>query len=150
MRVPVPVGAAGECFSPESILCADSCSVSVPPPFPLLLQWHIKDPRHSAKSAGGRFHLTTHTPLTQRCRSGLTVLSRHSVGTYQGHELTRNSSGNARPQLFYLAEPLWTGPDLKSGTGVRKLIFDEKKKEKIKSQMGNDSSLPPPHTFHTL
>ena len=46
-------------------------------------QLHVKDPGHSAKSAGGRSHLNTHTPLTQRSRSGLTMLlSRHSVGTY--------------------------------------------------------------------
>ena len=29
----------------------------------VLPQWHIKDPGHSAKSAGGRLHLNTHTPL---------------------------------------------------------------------------------------
>ena len=51
---------------------------------PVLLQWHVKDPDHSAKSAGGRLHLNTHTPLTQQSWSGLTMLlSRHSVGTYQ-------------------------------------------------------------------
>ena len=49
---------------------------------PVLPQWHVKGPGHSAKSAGGRFHLNTHTPLTQRSPSGLTMpLSRHSVGT---------------------------------------------------------------------
>ena len=55
-------------------------------PFPVLLQWHVKALGHSAKSAGGGLHLDTHTPLTQRSRSGLTMpLSRHSVGTtYQG------------------------------------------------------------------
>ena len=48
----------------------------------MLLQWHIKDPSHSAKSAGG-IHLKMHTPLTQQSWSGLTMLlSRHSVGTY--------------------------------------------------------------------
>ena len=51
---------------------------------PMLPQWHIKDPSHSAKSAGDRLHLNMHTPLTQPSRSGLTMpLSRHSVGTYQ-------------------------------------------------------------------
>ena len=50
--------------------------------YPVLPQWHVKDPGHSAKSAGGRLHLNTHTPFTQQ--SGLTMpLSRHSVGTYQ-------------------------------------------------------------------
>ena len=49
----------------------------------LLPQWHVKDPGHSAKSAGGRLHLHMHTPLTQGSSSGLTMLlSRHSVGTY--------------------------------------------------------------------
>ena len=50
---------------------------------PMLLQWYVKDPGHSAKSAGGRLHLNMHTPLTQQSWSGLTMpLSRHSVGTY--------------------------------------------------------------------
>ena len=35
--------------------------------------WHAKYSGHSAKSAGGRFHLNMLTPLTQRSRSGLTV-----------------------------------------------------------------------------
>ena len=61
---------------------------------PVLPQWHVKDPGHPAKGAGGRLHLNTRTFLTQRSRSGLTMLSRHSVGTYQLKELTRNSSGN--------------------------------------------------------
>ena len=45
------------------------------------------------------------------------MLSRHSVETNQGNELTRNSSGNARPQSTQLAESLWTEPNLKGGTG---------------------------------
>ena len=77
---------------------------------PVLPQWHVKDSGHYCKSAGGRLHINTHTPLTQRSRSGLTMLSRNSVGTYQGSELTRNSSRNTRPQPSRLAEPLWTDP----------------------------------------
>ena len=51
---------------------------------PVLPQWHVKDPGHSAKSVGGRLHLNTHLPLTQQSWSGLTMpLSRHSVWTYQ-------------------------------------------------------------------
>ena len=38
---------------------------------PVLPQWHIKDPSHSAKSAGGRLHLNRHTPWTQLSQSGL-------------------------------------------------------------------------------
>ena len=58
-QVQIPAGAAGELFSPGSTFCADSyfgiCSTSVLP------QQHITDPSHSAKSAGGRLQLNTHT-----------------------------------------------------------------------------------------
>ena len=56
-------------------------SLSIPPS--VLPLWPVKDPGHSAKSAGNRLDLNTHTPLTQRSRSGLVMpLSRHSVGNY--------------------------------------------------------------------
>ena len=49
----------------------------------VLLQWHTKDPDHSARSAGGRLHLNTHTSWTQQSLSRLSMpLSRHSVGTH--------------------------------------------------------------------
>ena len=67
---------------------------------PSLLHWHLKDPGHSAKSAGGRLHLNTHTPFTQQNRSGLTMLlSRHSVGTYQetGLQVTHLETLNHSP-----------------------------------------------------
>ena len=70
LRVRFPAEAAVEISSRELTLCAHSYSVSVPPALP---QWHVKDPGHSAKSAGGRLHLNKHTPLTQRSRSGLTA-----------------------------------------------------------------------------
>ena len=51
---------------------------------PVLLQWHMKEPGRSANSAGGMLHLNTHTPLTQRSLSGLTMpLSREKRGAYQ-------------------------------------------------------------------
>ena len=51
---------------------------------PVLPQWHVKDPGHSTKSAGGRLHPNTHAPLTQRCRGELTMpLSSRSEETYQ-------------------------------------------------------------------
>ena len=55
------------------------------------------------------------------------MLSRHSVGTYQGNKLTRNESKNARPLSSQIAEPLWTDPGLKSETSVRVLISTLKK-----------------------
>ena len=48
--------------------------------------------------------------MAQQSQSGLTMLSRHRVGTHQGSELTRNSSGNIRLQSSQLAQPLWTDP----------------------------------------
>ena len=59
-------GEAGESTSPTLTLCTDSYSVSVP--LLVLPQWQVKDPGHSAKSAGGKLHLNTHKPLTQRSR----------------------------------------------------------------------------------
>ena len=52
--------------------------------------------------------------------------SRHSVGTYDRNELTRNSFGNTRSKSSQLAEPLWTDPGVKSGNSVRKLICTKK------------------------
>ena len=67
---------------------------------PVLPQWHVKDPSHSAKSAGGRLHINTHTPLTQRSCSGLTMpLSRHCVGTYpktSSHAACQGTFGHSR------------------------------------------------------
>ena len=65
LRVRIPAGAAGEFSSPELTLCADSYSVSVLPPCLLSLS-DVTDPSHSAKSAGGRLHLNTHTPLIKQ------------------------------------------------------------------------------------
>ena len=96
-------------------------------------QWHVKDPGHSAKSAGGRLHrlhLNTHTIWTQRSRSGLTMLvSRHSVETYpetSSHAACQGTFG----QFSQLAELLWTDSGTKSGISVRELISTSKKKKK--------------------
>ena len=68
--------------------------------------------------------------------------SRQSVRTYQGNELTRHLSGNARPQAFKLAEPPWTDSALKSEIVVRQLISTLKNKKK---QTGTALlNLPPP------
>ena len=120
LQVRIPPRAEGEFPSPELALCADSYSAT-----PGLPQWHVKDPGHSAQSAGGRFHPNTHTPLTQQYRSGLTVpLSRHSVGwepiRKRAHtQLVREHLATVVSQL---AEPLWTDPSIKSEISVRELI----------------------------
>ena len=59
-RVRIPAGAAGEFSSPGSTFYADSYfGIRSTPVLP---QQHVKDPGHSAKSAGGRLQLNTHTP----------------------------------------------------------------------------------------
>ena len=67
---------------------------------PVLLHCYVKDPGHSAKSADGRLHVTTHTTLTQRSRNGLTMpISRHSVGTYpetSSHATRQRTRGHSR------------------------------------------------------
>ena len=40
---------------------------------PVSPQWHVKDPGHSDKNAGGRLQLNTNTPLTQQSQSVTTV-----------------------------------------------------------------------------
>ena len=94
----------------------------------MLPQWHVKDTGHSAKSAGGRLHLNTHTPWIQRSRSGLTMLpSRCSEGTCQETSSHATRQGNTQSQSSQLATSLWTDPGLKSGISVRKLIPRKKK-----------------------
>ena len=73
---------------------------------PVLPQWHIKDPRHSAKSAGGRLHLNMHTPSSQRSRSGLTMLSRHYVATY--HWEKRSHAQLVREHSATVFSARWT------------------------------------------
>ena len=63
--------------------------------------------------------------------------SYHAIPTYSvrnclENELTRNSSGNARPQSSHFAEPLWTNHGLKSvksGISARDLVSTLKKKK---------------------
>ena len=59
-RVRIPAGVAGEFSSPGSTFCQDSYfGIRSTPVLP---EQHVKDPGHSAKSAGGRLQLNTHTP----------------------------------------------------------------------------------------
>ena len=106
----------------------------------MLPQWHVKDPGHSVKSAGGRLHLNTHTPypLTRRSRSGRTMpLCRHIVGTYPETSLHATRQGKfTQPQSSQLADPLWTDPGLRSGISMRDLISTLKKERKKNRRRG--------------
>ena len=59
-RVRIPAGAAGEFSSPWSTFSADSYFGTRSTP--VIPQQHVKDPEHSAESAGGRLQLNTHAP----------------------------------------------------------------------------------------
>ena len=89
----------------------------------MLPQWHVKDPGHSAKSAGGRLHLK-HAYTLDRTKSELAdyAVIQAECGSLSGNELTRNSSGNTQPQSSQLAEPLWTDSGPKSEISVHELI----------------------------
>ena len=122
-------------FSPESTLCADSCSVSVPPPPFRVTAVARERPRLFCQKCRWQVQLNTHTPLTQRNRSGLTMpLSRHSAGTYPETSSHRNLSGNIRQQSSQLADSLWTDSCIKSGISVRGLISTSKTNKKQKTK----------------
>ena len=127
LRVRTPAGAAGETSAPVLTFCADSHSVSVPPPCFAVAR---KRPQSFCQSAGNRLHLSTQTTLTQRSWSGLTMLlSRYSMGTYpetSPHAICQNN----RSRSSQFAEPLSTDPGLKSAISVRDLISTKKKKKK--------------------
>ena len=125
----------------------------------MLPHWHIKDPGHSAKSAGDRLHLNVHTPLPHRSRADYAAVQA-KCGNLSGNELTCNSSGNTWSQLSQLTEPLWTDPGLKSGIRLRELISTLKRKKKQaqnelsnilpKSSHGRRKSAPLPPCTITL
>ena len=65
-RVRVPARAAGEFSSPRSIYVLTLISNAIRST-PVLLQYHMKDPGHSAKNAGGRLQLSTYVPSLGLC-----------------------------------------------------------------------------------
>ena len=106
---------------------------------PVLPHGHVNDSGHSTKSAGGRLHLHTHTPLTQRSRSGLTMpLSKNSVRTYpetSSHATCQGTFGHSRFSSLSRCGLVLAG--IKSGISVHELISTSKQnKNKQKSAGG--------------
>ena len=122
-------------FSRVNFLCCCLFNIRFTPVLPL---WHLKDPGHSARSVGGRLHLNTHTSLTQ----GQTMLSRYSLGTYQGNKLTCNSPGNTCPQLPKLIAD-WSWP--KEWNWYMQDDTHFKKKGKCRRGLAGRTYLPPTH-----
>ena len=116
---------------------------------PALYHWAIPPP-HSAKSTGGsRLQLNKDTPsvtpTTQQSQNGLTMLSRHSVGTHQGNKLTYSSPGNTGPQSPQFAEPLWTDP-WPERVELQRTSWSPLKKKKKKVQVEWSMKDLPSHT----
>ena len=110
LRVRIPAGAAGEFSSPESTLCADSYSVSVPPRVTAVAR---KRPRSFCQKCWWQVtpkHAYTLDPTKSEWADYAAVQTMH--GNVSGNELTRNLSWNIRPQSSQLAEPclLYTSP----------------------------------------
>ena len=110
----------------------------------MLPPWHVKDPGHSAKSAGGRLHLNTHTPLTQRSRGGLTIpLPGHSVETYSESSSHATCQGTFGHSCFSSLSHcgLWTDPGRKSEISVCELISTSKKRRKKEKKGAGGESM---------
>ena len=103
----------------------------------VLPQWHIKDTGYSAKSAGGRLHLTTQPWPNEVSVWADYAAVQAQCGYLSRNELTCDLSGNTQSQSSQLNKPLWTDPGLKSGINVCKLISTSKKKKK-KERVGNE------------
>ena len=112
----MPAEAAREFSPPELTLCADSYSVSVPPP---CYRSGTKRPRSFCQKCRWQVtpkHAYTLDPTKSEWAEYAAVQA--YCGNLSGNELTRNSSGNTRTQCSQLAEPLWTDPCVKSGISV--------------------------------
>ena len=128
LQVRIPAGAAGECFSLRLTLCADSYSVSVPPRVTAVA---CKRPRSFCQKCRWQV-IPKHAYFLDPTTSERAYWA--AIQAWCGNELTRNSSGNSRPQSSQLAAPLWIDPGLKSGIRVRELISTLKKKKKEKKK----------------
>ena len=71
-----------------------SCTCSTVPPSPATMN-AIPTPA-PPKTNTETEHSREQADVIHTSQSGLTILSRHSVGAYQGNEFTRSSSGYAR------------------------------------------------------
>ena len=143
-------------FSRVNFLCSSSFGVRSTP---VLQQWHVKDPGYSAKSAGGRLHLHTQTPLTKWKLELADCAVRHSVETYKGKraqtQLVRKHSATVVSARWAIVDWSWPkkmeavcaswSPLLKKRRKKKK----EKKKKRKKAQAGNESSNLPQKSSQT-
>ena len=100
------------------------------PYHPLLWQWHVKDPNHSAKSAGGRLYMNTHVcTLNSPSQSRLTMLvCRHSVWTYQEMSSHATHQGTLSHSCLSLLSHWGPDPSVKSGISMKNHFFWKKRR----------------------
>ena len=132
-------------FSLESTLCADSYSVSAPPPCTAVAR---KRPRSLCKKCRWQVtpkHAYSLDPSKSEWADYAAVKA--ECGNLSGNALTRNSLGNTRLQSSQLAELLWTDPGLKIGISLRELISTlEIRKKKRRRGMNRRPFSPNPST----
>ena len=106
----------------------------------VLQHWHVEDPGHSAKSAGGRLHLNAHTTLTQRSREWAGIVW-ESIRKRAHTELIMEQSGHG-----LLSSLSHCGLILEEWNQCAGPNLHFKKKKKKKTDAGNDwsNSLPKP------
>ena len=139
LRVRVRAGTAGEFSSPEFTFCADFIRC---PFHPRVITVTRKRPRSFCQKRRWQVTPKHAYPLTQRSRSGLSMPSRPSVGTFQGNESTGNSSVNTRLQSSQLDDPLWSDPGLRSGLSAQADLYMKKKKKQNRRRGSNHLNFP--------
>ena len=125
----------GEFSSPESAVCADFMRCTFLPHITTVARkrpWSFcQKYRWQVTSK----HAYTLDPMRSEWADPATVQAQ--CGNLSRNELTCNSSGNTQPQLFQLAEPLWTDPGIKSGISAHKLISTHTQKAQVGMELSN-------------
>ena len=139
LQVQILAGAAGK-FLPQSYLCV--LTLILCPFHPHVTATALKRPQSLCQKCKWRVtpkHACTLDPTKSEWADYFAVQAQ--CGNLWGNKLTCNSSGNTRPPLSQLAEPLWTDPGLESGISVCKLIISTWKKKKKYRQGMNAQTL---------
>ena len=101
---------------------------------PVLPQWHLKDPGHSAKKASGRLHLNMHIPLTQRISVGWLCCPGtewEPIRETSSHATRHSASHPSSPSHCGLILACGSDSSLKNGTGVLISTYKEKQKREM-------------------
>ena len=135
-----PAGAARQFSSPELTFCSDSYFVCFPPSPSRVNSVACKTPLLFCQKY--RWQVKTKHAYTLDPK-GLTMVSRHSVGTYQGSKFTHILSNNTGPHC----------PSLLSHCGLIlaesvELVHTSSSPPQQKAQAGNDLSNFPPKSLH--